>query len=219
MITRDAASSATARDDILDTVTQPLEVKAICESERNTAYPTPTIKPVPHCHAMGTGSEDKQHQNITVKDTTDYSHAFTADDWVNSISESSSAPTHYNWVIDPLLQNCDTAGWLVTKPEEDVEAFYNAATGMFIGHTAMKVHQELADFAAHSTPRYLWAAFLSPWDWTCDLDNWGEQWELALRRCAKIFNGYPLDALPFRIPAILNHEGEYTVQCWDAPYR
>jgi hypothetical protein len=164
-------------------------------------------------------SGDKCEQKTFVFNlNTVHPHGFTLDDWASSILENSTPPTHYNWVDDPLRERKTPEDWLVTRSQEDIDTFYNVATGMLLGLDAIKFRPELTSFTAKATPRHLWAIFCSPWAWTSEMFDWNTQWEIVLRRCAKTFNRYPLDALPFRIPTIPDHTGEYIVT-WNVPHR
>jgi hypothetical protein len=124
-------------------------------------------------------------------------HGHTVEDWVLSKLGTSTPPTHFNWVNDPLRARKNPIDCLSTRSQEDIDTFYNVATGMLLGLDALKHRPELTSFTAKATPRHLWAIFCSPWAWTWEMFDWNTQWEIVLRRCAKTFNGV-------RIPDVQN---------------
>jgi hypothetical protein len=124
----------------------------------------------------------------------------------------------HNWVQDLFQKRTNAAEWLGIRSQEDVETFYNVATGMLLELDAIRFCPELTKFAAHSTPQELWAVFCSPFVWFWKVFDWNMQWKHVLRQCSETSNGYPLNALPIRIPTFADHTGEYSVD-WSVPYR
>jgi hypothetical protein len=80
-------------------------------------------------------------------------HASTVEDWAASILGTSTPPTHFNWVEDPLRERESPQDWLATRSQEEIDTFYHVGIGMFLSQDAIKCRPELKDLASKAIPR------------------------------------------------------------------
>ena len=88
---------------------------------------------------------------------------------------------------------------------------------MLLDFDAVRTRPDLSLSFAQIAPEELWAVFSSPWIWFCEREDWTSHWDSILRKCAEVFNGYHVHAMPIRIPTALV-TGEYFVN-WNIPFR
>lgn len=145
-------------------------------------------------------------------------HYTDIDEWLDSITGCSAPLTKHNWVDGPCEKRDDPTSWITDKPDTDIDTFYNVAVGLLLQNDRLRYRPELLKFLTEAAPHALWAVFCSPWAWSWEAYDWGMEWELVLRKCAWIFNGYPVDQYAVCIPTTPDTTGEFAIH-WDIPYR
>ena len=137
--------------------------------------------------------------------------------WTSSLLANVEHLETHNWVDQPFLKRDNPHKWIVTKPPPDIATFSNVAIGLFFQHPDFKMHPKLGTLAKKSLHE-VWAAL---WLATMRAEKergWISHWDKVLAICAQIFDGYPVEAFPLRLPLRLDHNGDCHINL-TIPYR
>ncbi|KAF2659589.1 hypothetical protein K491DRAFT_712612 [Lophiostoma macrostomum CBS 122681] len=123
----------------------------------------------------------------------------------------------HNWINQPFQKRTDPCDWVKTKSHPDIARFSNVAVGLLFQHPDFKMRPKLVALAKKSLHE-VWAAL-----WLATMRDkqerdWISHWDEVLEICARIFDGYPVETFPLRIPANVDQLGNRHIN-WTIPYR